>query len=394
MSGSDQETRGGFEGQLSAGKAGTPRPRLFFPDSLLSEFRDAYATHGAIASFCIQATPSLPDFGQRFGEIVGMVFLPPTEGRGCHFSYWLSVVCIGGEHEGAETAAREFLALAAKAGAHLPAEYRRSLGQKLAEPAALWCLALLRHSMERMPNGLQSLEWTLEINDEITRDADDADGEPLKPLAVGSGYIVSEWLAPFPASVEFLDDFNSGGVPTAGDATAGGAVADPQPPVLQAGPAGDASDGDGQGAVLRCKWQDVAERLKRLQAAGEPFPGYRDLAARIGAGPSTVFKAVEQTPSLRCWAKRTNASAPKTKHLNDVIVDRTPQQREPDPAELGADSELLTSRDALDAALAYCIDEAPAAVKAKIHEMTPEQKDNLARAALKHPERMAEILKR
>lgn len=160
------------------------------------------------------------------------------------------------------------------------------------------------------------------------------------------------------------------------------------------GAVGDVSDTDGQEAGQRRKWQDVAEQLKRLQKAGEQFPGYRDLAARVDAGLATVSKAVRKTPSLHPWAKPANASAPRTKHLNDAIADRTPQQREPDPAELAADSELLASRDALDAALAYCIDEAPAAMKAKIHGMKPEEKDNLARAALKHPERMADILRR
>lgn len=121
---------------------------------------------------------------------------------------------------------------------------------------------------------------------------------------------------------------------------------------LQASPAGESAagtqdaaaggDDDDQGAAhCGVTWQDVAQCLERLRASGEPYTTQRDLAKRLGVpSVSTVNKAIKETPSLHPWAKPQSTSAPKAERLSAVVTDNTPQQREPDPADLMTDDEV------------------------------------------------------
>ena len=214
MAGSDQETRGGFGGQLSADTS-TPRPQFSFPDSLLRDFREAYAKHGGKVCY-ITATPDDQDAPET---CIGSVRLPPVAGFE-QSGFWLSV---GSFDYDDETAARDFLPLAARAGAYLPTEFRRRLAQPaLMEPAALWCLAILRYSIER--GHVDSTTWA---------------------AANLLGRVVAlEWMLPYAASVELLERLQ-GQAPGA-DPRGGGAVETQQPQAtpqdLQSGAVGKGQD--------------------------------------------------------------------------------------------------------------------------------------------------------
>lgn len=79
------------------------------------------------------------------------------------------------------------------------------------------------------------------------------------------------------------------------------------------------------------KWQEAAERLKRLRQQGESFTSYRKLADQIGCSASTIHKAIINEQSLSGWAKRDKN--PKAQSFNDVVADKTPQSRELSPEE-------------------------------------------------------------
>jgi hypothetical protein len=91
-------------------------------------------------------------------------------------------------------------------------------------------------------------------------------------------------------------------------------------------------------------WQDVAERLERRRAQGEPFTSYGRLAKELGCSNYTAHKAVRRTESLQTWAKRP-AAAPVAQSLNEVVTDQSAQGRELDPADDAAIREFIESAD-------------------------------------------------
>jgi len=105
-------------------------------------------------------------------------------------------------------------------------------------------------------------------------------------------------------------------------------------------PAGDLTN-VGEHRSEGMTWQDAAVRLKRLRSLGDPWPGYRAMADRLGRSPATVHKAVRNTPELQTWAKHQSSAAPRSQSLNDVVTDRTAQSREPDPEDDAAIREYL-----------------------------------------------------
>jgi hypothetical protein len=131
-------------------------------------------------------------------------------------------------------------------------------------------------------------------------------------------------------------------------------IAPPQPagpPATEA----EASEGGSGGPqpATSMTWQDAAERMKRLYARGEPWPGHRELSDRLGCSPATTHKAIQNTPELQAWAKRPDA-APRAvgqahlrreQQVTDVVIDRTPQSRELDPADEAMISEFIEGAD-------------------------------------------------
>jgi hypothetical protein len=97
-------------------------------------------------------------------------------------------------------------------------------------------------------------------------------------------------------------------------------------------------------AQPRMSWQEAAERLKRLRNQGDEWTSQHELAKRFDCSSGTINKAIKNTPELRSWAKQPTA-APKAQSLNDVVIDRTAQDREPDPADDAAIREYLERED-------------------------------------------------
>jgi hypothetical protein len=104
------------------------------------------------------------------------------------------------------------------------------------------------------------------------------------------------------------------------------------------GAAGGAERPDGAGM----RWREAAERMERLRAGGAAWPGYREMARRLGCSKVTVSKAIRSAPELTAWAKP--PAAPRAQQsLDDEKAgtqETVTQQREPDPAEDAADREL------------------------------------------------------
>ncbi len=134
-------------------------------------------------------------------------------------------------------------------------------------------------------------------------------------------------------------------------------------------------------------WKEAAERLDRLRNQGEPFTSERDFAERFRCAPSTIHKAIQNTPSLQPWAKPEAVSAPNAQSLNNLITDNKPQQREPNPGD------ALDAQD-VDAALRYLLEHAGPEERGCIHAMQPDEKRKLAELAYSDPDRGNKILGR
>lgn len=355
MAGSDQETRGGFGGQLSAASV--------FPDSLLTDFREAYAKHGDALCW-IWATP---DNQEAPEPCIGLVKLPPVADFK-QSSFWLSIGWLDLNADDGDTAARDFLPLAKRAGAYLPAEYRRGLSQArllepagvgLLEPAEAWCLALLRLAIERGR----------------------FDDVALTMMGDGcGGWVALEWHRPYAASVELLETLQ-------GHAS-GGSVDAKQPQAVRgAGAAGELQDaahgGDGM------TWQDVQGELETLRLKGERYTSQQRLADRIGCKKFLVQKAIANGPAeLQEWASKQRGAS----RLNAapeaaaVAFQNTPQARELDPANIIEDGDI-------DAAMAYLLDQAGPDERARINAMSPAERRKLAETVYQDPDQEEQALR-
>jgi hypothetical protein len=113
-------------------------------------------------------------------------------------------------------------------------------------------------------------------------------------------------------------------------------------PAAEAPPPAETAGGEGRPAGAVMSRQEAAERLERLRARGEAWPGCRKMAERLGCSKTTVSKAIHSTRELAAWAKR--QAAPRAEQsLDDEKAgakEDIPQRREPDPAEDAAVAEL------------------------------------------------------
>ena len=91
-------------------------------------------------------------------------------------------------------------------------------------------------------------------------------------------------------------------------------------------------------------WQEAAERMEQLCSQGAAFTNQRNLAEQFGCSPSTIHKAIDQTPSLKPWATR-DAAVPEakgvTQRVGEVAIALTEQSRELDPEDAAAIEEHL-----------------------------------------------------
>ncbi|MCC6126015.1 MAG: hypothetical protein IT426_13705 [Pirellulales bacterium] len=92
-------------------------------------------------------------------------------------------------------------------------------------------------------------------------------------------------------------------------------------------------------------WQDAAEQLKRLYERGEPWTSYRKLANLFSCSTQTLHKAIQETPSLQIWAKKSDKTIPRAQSINPVITDRVAQNRELNPEDEAAIREFIEKAD-------------------------------------------------
>jgi hypothetical protein len=122
-------------------------------------------------------------------------------------------------------------------------------------------------------------------------------------------------------------------------------------------------------------WQEVAARLQHLQAQGQEWTSYGQLAEQFGCSKETVYKAVKKTPELQGWVRRPTTT-PQAQRFTDLVADNSAQSREPDPAD--------------DAAIREFIERADPPTKAWFLALSP--KDQLT--VVNDPDKFHRILKR
>ena len=132
-------------------------------------------------------------------------------------------------------------------------------------------------------------------------------------------------------------------------------------------------------------WQAAAALLEALRVKGERFTSQGDYAKRLDCSPSTVNKAIKNTPELQEWAKRPVSSTLWTESLEGAALDSTAQEREGNPAD------VLEQPD-VNKAMAYLLEQARPEERARIHAMSPAEKRKLAELAYQDPDTEKRIL--
>lgn len=124
-------------------------------------------------------------------------------------------------------------------------------------------------------------------------------------------------------------------------------------------------------------WRDVQERLLSLRGQGERYTTQQDLARRLGCSGATINKAINDSDTLKGWMARHRESkaSPRATSLNEVIADNAEQTREPGPADALPDEDV-------DNALARLIEQAEPSERARLSNMSPEQRREVARLFL------------
>lgn len=155
----------------------------------------------------------------------------------------------------------------------------------------------------------------------------------------------------------------------------------------------DVGDGDARYTAVGegVGWQEAQDAAERMRKEGKPFTSYARIAALIGCEKSTLHKAIKDdgTVELQEWASKQRAAsrlnvAPE---LAAVILDSTPQGREPNPADILEDSDV-------DVMLARLLDQAGPDERARINAMSPAERRQLAKAAYHDPDLEEQALRR
>ncbi len=120
-------------------------------------------------------------------------------------------------------------------------------------------------------------------------------------------------------------------------------------------------------------WQQVQERLQRLCALGESYVSQRQLADRMACSGSTVHKAISASPELTKWMVEARPRTPRAVPFNEVVTDNTRQATETDPSDVMPDDDV-------DTLMAKLIEQAEPKERARLNELTDEQRRNLAKA--------------
>ena len=116
---------------------------------------------------------------------------------------------------------------------------------------------------------------------------------------------------------------------------------------------------------------------RRTGGQGERYTTQQDLARRLGCSGATINKAINDSDTLKGWMARHRESkaSPRATSLNEVIADNAEQTREPGPADALPDEDV-------DNALARLIEQAEPSERARLSNMSPEQRREVARLFL------------
>ena len=155
----------------------------------------------------------------------------------------------------------------------------------------------------------------------------------------------------------------------------GGADLTPKKPG-STNPADNETNSAGSSTVT---WQFVAASLDVLRLKGEAFKSQGYYAEMLHCSPATVNKAIQRTPSLNEWAQRPVSSVSSAMSLGGVILDNVAQRREPEPANTMEPADE-------DYALRYLMEQASPVERARISEMSPDERRLLAETAYRDPD--------
>jgi hypothetical protein len=127
-------------------------------------------------------------------------------------------------------------------------------------------------------------------------------------------------------------------------------------------------------------WQEAAGRLEQLRQQGERFKSRARYAKEFPCSAATIQKAIDNSKTLQGWAPRKSKAPPGVSGLTEVIIDRTPQQREADPGEVA-----LEDAD-VDMVMAKLLNEADADERAELNSLSVEKRRELAKLVAKDPD--------
>jgi len=111
--------------------------------------------------------------------------------------------------------------------------------------------------------------------------------------------------------------------------------------------------------AVEANWRDVQDRLLRIRANGKSFSSLRKLAAHVGCAPSTISRAINDSPLLKDWMGQKDQSGHDHDQGHDHNLDSEEtwvgrsieDNREDDP------SDSVTQEEA-DRIVAFLIEEA------------------------------------
>jgi hypothetical protein len=156
-------------------------------------------------------------------------------------------------------------------------------------------------------------------------------------------------------------------------------------------PPGNESDElfeDGGKPSKGMNWKEAAALLEQRRTAGKRYTSCEKLAKSLGCSSATIHKAIDRTQSLRDWATPEPSSTSGLPSIDDPknqTLDKTPQSREPDPAD-------IMDPDDVDLAMEYLIYQAESPEdRAKLDAMDPASRRRTAQMVYDDPERSDEI---
>ena len=147
--------------------------------------------------------------------------------------------------------------------------------------------------------------------------------------------------------------------------------ADPEPPMTES------KEAKGQ------TWQDVLAELERMRLKGEAYTSQAKLATKIGCKKFLVNKALNNgSAELQEWRTKPHGESRLnvSPEASALAIERTAQSREDDPADFIDPEEV-------DEVMEYLIDQAGESQRPHLAQMTPDQRQAMAKIMLNDPDK-------